>query len=210
VVILTVVVSAVFGGLLGRQAMAEDDRVTDEYRVFATALAAIEQQYVEPVDSTRLVYGAINGMLRTLDPHSSFMDPRTYAQMRERQKGRYFGLGISIVVVNGDITVMQLFEGSPAYHAGLRRGDVIARIEGEDAKDWTSDRAVRALRGEKGTSVHISIRRAGYSGLIEMDVERGEVCSWWTMRPATSASPSSPRRATASWGTRWRRSRCRA
>jgi carboxyl-terminal processing protease len=174
-VVLTVLISAVVGGLLGRQAMAQDDRVTDEYRVFTTALAAIEQQYVEPVDSTRLVYGAINGMLRTLDPHSSFMDPRTYAQMRERQKGRYYGLGISIVVVNGDITVMQLFEGSPAYHAGLRRGDIIARIEGEDAQGWTSDQAVRALRGEKGTSVHISIRRAGYAGFIEMDVERDEV-----------------------------------
>lgn len=173
--VFTVLVSALIGGLLGRQALADDDKVTREYRVFTSALAAIESQYVESVESTSLVYGAIDGMLKTLDPHSSFMDPRTYAQMRERQEGRYYGLGISIVVVNGDITVMQLFEGSPAYRKGLRRGDVIARIEGEDAQGWTSDRAVRALRGEKGTTVHISIRRAGYSGLIEMDVERDEI-----------------------------------
>ncbi len=175
VAVFTVLVSAMIGGLLGRQAMADEDKVTREYRIFTSALAAIETQYVEPIESTGLVYSAIDGMLKTLDPHSSFMDPRTYAQMRERQEGRYYGLGISIVVINGDITVMQLFEGSPAYRKGLRRGDVIARVEGEDAQGWTSDRAVRALRGEKGTSVHISIRRAGYPGLIEMDIERDEV-----------------------------------
>ena len=173
--VFTILASALVGGLLGRQALADDDKVTREYGVFTSALAAIESQYVEPVESTSLVYGAIDGMLKTLDPHSSFMDPRAYAQMRERQEGRYYGLGISIVVVNGDITVMQLFEGSPAYRKGLRRGDVIARVEGEDAQGWTSDRAVRALRGKKDTTVHISIRRAGYSGLIEMDVERDEI-----------------------------------
>jgi len=173
--VLTVLVSALVGGFLGRQALADEDQVTREYRVFTSALAAIEQDYVEPVDSTRLVYRAIDGMLKTLDPHSSFMDPRTYAQMRERQEGHYYGLGITIVVLNGDITVMNLFEGSPAYRKGLRRGDVIARIEGQDAHGWTSDQAVRALRGEKGTTVHISIRRAGYPGLIELDVERDDV-----------------------------------
>ena len=175
VAVFTVLVSAMIGGLLGRQAMADEDKVTRQYRIFTSALAAIETQYAEPIESTGLVYSAIDGMLKTLDPHSSFMDPRTYAQMRERQEGRYYGLGISIVVINGDITVMQLFEGSPAYRKGLRRGDVIARVEGEDAQGWTSDRAVRALRGEKGTSVHISIRRAGYPGPIEMDIERDEV-----------------------------------
>lgn len=175
VAVIAVLVSAVVGGLLGRTALADEDDVAREYRVFTSALAAIESQYVEPVDSTRLVYGAIDGMLKTLDPHSSFMDPRTYAQLRERQEGRYHGLGISIVVVDGDITVMQLFEGSPAYRKGLRRGDVIARINGESAKGWTSDRAVRELRGEKGTTVKISIRRTGYEGLIDLEVERDEI-----------------------------------
>jgi carboxyl-terminal processing protease len=173
--VLTVLVSALVGGLLGRRALADEDEVSKEYRVFTAALAAVENDYAEPVDSTRLVYGAIDGMLKTLDPHSNFMDPRTYAQMRERQEGHYYGLGISIVVVNGDITVMSLFEGSPAYKKGLRRGDIIARIEGQDAHGWTSDQAVRALRGEKGTTVHISIRRPGTPGLIDLDVERDDV-----------------------------------
>jgi carboxyl-terminal processing protease len=129
------------------------------------------------------VYSAINGMLQKLDPHSSFMDPRTYAQMRERQEQRYYGLGITIVVTDGDITVFRLFEGSPAYAKGIRRGDVIARIEGEDTKGWTSDQAVRKLRGPKGTFVKIAIRRKGLDDLIPMDVMRDEI----TMPAVTAA-----------------------
>ena len=94
-VLFAVAVSALVGGVLGRRAQATSDPLTDRYRVFTAALAAIEQEYVEDVESDRLVYSAINGMLQTLDPHSSFMDPRTYAQMRERQEGRYYGLGIT-------------------------------------------------------------------------------------------------------------------
>src|SRR4029453_7568633 len=73
--------------------------------------------------------------------------------MRERQEGRYYGLGISIQVVDGDITVFSLFEGSPAYQKGLRRGDVISVIEGQDTKGWTSDQGVKVLRGPRGTPV---------------------------------------------------------
>ena len=138
-------------------------------------MAAIEEHYVGEVDSDRLVYGAINGMLQTLDPHSSFMDPRSYSEMRERQEGRYYGLGITIQVRDGDITVISLFEGSPAYRRGIRRGDVIAEVEGENAKGWSSEEAVRRLRGPKGSVVNISIRRQGYSGLIPLQVERDEI-----------------------------------
>jgi carboxyl-terminal processing protease len=175
VAILTVVISALAGGFFGSGLMATKDEVDQQYRVFTSALTAIEREYVEDVPSDRLVYGAIDGMLHTLDPHSSFFDPKAYAQMRERQEGRYYGLGITIQVIDGDITVMSIFEGSPAYKKGLRRLDVIARIEGADAKGWTSDEAVRKLKGPKGTTVNISIRRRGYEGLIDMDVVRDEV-----------------------------------
>jgi carboxyl-terminal processing protease len=121
------------------------------------------------------VYSAISGMLQTLDPHSSFLDPKTYGQMRERQQGRYYGLGITIQVIDGDITAVSLFEGSPAYRKGVRRGDVIARIDGEDAKGWTSEQAARRLRGPKGTMVRVSLRRRGYDQLIELDVPRDEI-----------------------------------
>ena len=150
---LAILLSALAGGVFGRSALATEDRLPDHYKTFTAALSAIQTNYADTVESDRLVYGAINGMLQTLDPHSSFMDPRTYAQMRERQEGRYYGLGLTIVAVDGDITVVRVFEGSPAYGKGIRRGDVIARIEGEDAKGWTSDQAVRRLKGPKGTFV---------------------------------------------------------
>jgi carboxyl-terminal processing protease len=174
-VLFAVAVSALVGGVLGRQAQATSDPVTERYRTFTAALAAIEQEYVEETPSDRLVYSAINGMLQTLDPHSSFLDPRAYAQLRERQEGRYYGLGISIVPVDGDITVVSLFEGSPAYKRGIRRGDVIAQIEGEDTKGWTSEQAVKALRGPKGSTVNLGLRRQGYEALIPLTVERDEV-----------------------------------
>jgi len=175
VAVFVVFVSALVGGFFGRSALATQDRLAERDRVFAEALAALENQYVEKVDSERLVYSAVSGMVQTLDPHSNFLDPRTYAQLRERQEGRYYGLGITIQVIDGDITVVSLFEGSPAYRRGIRRGDVIARIGTEDTKGWTSDRAVKALRGPKGSAVEIGIRRAGYDELIPLSVERDEI-----------------------------------
>ncbi|MGH9257523.1 MAG: S41 family peptidase [Vicinamibacterales bacterium] len=175
VAVFTVVFCALLGGFYGRSALVAQDQIPEQYKVFTAALSAVEGNYVGEVESDRLVYGAISGMLQTLDPHSSFMDPRTYAQMRERQEGRYYGLGISIQVIDGEITVFSLFEGSPAYQKGVRRGDVIARIEGKDTKGWTSDEAVRLLRGPRGTPVHVAIKRSGYDKLIELDVVRDEI-----------------------------------
>ena len=169
-----VLTAAAAGGWVGNRAFARDDRA-EQMRTFTAALAAIEANYIEPVESDQLVYSAIGGMLQTLDPHSSFMNPRDYRQLRERQEGRYFGLGITITVIDGDITVMDLFEGAPAYLKGIRRGDVIARIEGENTKGWTSDDAVKRLRGPRGTTVKISIRRLGYDQLIDLEVPRDQI-----------------------------------
>jgi carboxyl-terminal processing protease len=173
--VFAIVFCALVGGFFGRSALATQDQVPDQYKVFTAALNAVEGNYVGEVESDRLVYSAISGMLQTLDPHSSFMDPRTYAQMRERQEGRYYGLGITIAVVAGDITVLSLFEGSPAYQKGVRRGDIIAKISGEDTKGWTSDQAVRKLRGPKGTFVDVSLKRSGYDDLIPLQVMRDEI-----------------------------------
>ncbi|HXE81280.1 MAG TPA: S41 family peptidase [Vicinamibacterales bacterium] len=173
--LLTIAAAALAGGVFGHRAVANQDRLPEHYKTFTAALAAIESRYVEPVESDRLVYGAISGMLQTLDPHSSFMDPRAYSQLRERQEGRYYGLGIQIAVFDGDITVQQLFEGSPAYKLGIRQGDIIARIAGEDAKGWTTEQAVQKLRGPKGTTVQISIKRVGFDELITLEVPRDEI-----------------------------------
>lgn len=169
-----VVASAVAGSFFGR-AFAVGDGAQDDRAVYTAALAAVEANYIDKTDSARLVYRSIDGMLQTLDPHSTFMDPAVYKSMRERQEGHYYGLGISIVVVDGDITVVSLFEGSPAYRKGIRRGDIIARIAGEDAKGWTSDQAVKKLRGPKGTTIRVSLKRAGYDHLLEVEVPRDEI-----------------------------------
>ena len=170
-----IVVSALIGGVYGKSALATNDTVPEHYRTFTAALTAIQSQYSEPVESDRLVYGAINGMLQTLDPHSSFMDPRTYAQMRERQEGRYYGLGLTISSVDGDITAVRVFEGSPAFSNGIRRGDIIAEVEGVNTKGWTTEATVNKLKGPKGTFVNIGVRRKGFERLLEMRVMRDQV-----------------------------------
>jgi carboxyl-terminal processing protease len=173
--VFAIAVSALVGGFFGRSARAADDKVPD-YKTFAAALEAIEANYAGTIESDNLVYSAIRGMLATLDPHSSFFDPKAYAQMRERQEGRYYGLGIQIQSTpEGDIVAIGVFEGSPAYKKGVRRGDVFAVIGNEDAKGWTTEQAMQKLRGPKGTTVHIELRRRGYEQTIPLDVTRDEV-----------------------------------
>src|SRR6476660_5234771 len=163
VVVFAIVVSALVGGFFGKNALAVDDKIPDHYKTFTAALSAIETNYVEKVETDNVVYSAIRGMLSTLDPHSSFFSPVEYARMRERQEGRYYGIGIQSVSVDGDVTATRIFEGSPAYKAGMRLGDVISRIADEDAKGWTNDQAMGKLRGPKGTTINIEITRRGYA-----------------------------------------------
>ena len=182
VVVSAIAVFALVGGLFGRRLLATDDKVPDHYKAFTAALSAIETSYAEKVDSDRLVYGAIRGMLATLDPHSSFYDPREYARMRERQEGHYYGIGIEIAAIDNDVIAQKVFEGSPSAKAGMRQGDVLARIAGEDTKSWScaapgdcTDRAMKKLRGTRGTPVQISLRRRGYKELIPIELVRDEI-----------------------------------
>jgi carboxyl-terminal processing protease len=174
-VVFAILVSALVGGIFGRSALATDDKVPAHYRAFTAALSAIETSYVDKAEPDNLVYGAVRGMLATLDPHSSFFNPKEYAQMRERQEGRYYGIGVSIVSIDGDITAQSVFEGSPAYKKGIRRGDILANVEGEDAKGWTTDQAMRKLRGPKGTVVNVGVKRRGYEEMIKFSLTRDEV-----------------------------------
>src|SRR5215813_11220150 len=182
VVVSAIAVFAIVGGLYGRRLLATDDKVPDHYKAFTAALSAIESNYVDKVESDRLVYGAIRGMLSTLDPHSSFYDPREYARMRERQEGHYYGIGIEITAIDNDVIAQRVFEGSPSARAGMRQGDVLARIAGEDTKAWDckapgdcTERAMKKLRGARGTPVQISLKRRGYKDLIPVELVRDEI-----------------------------------
>jgi carboxyl-terminal processing protease len=174
-VVFAILVSALVGGLFGRSALATDDKIPEHYKTFSQALSAIESNYVDKVESDALVTSAIRGMLATLDPHSSYFTPQEYARMRERQEGRYYGIGVSIVSLDNDITAVVVFEGSPAYKKGIRSGDIIAKVNGDSAKGWTTEKAMSVLRGPKGTPVHIEIRRRGYEAPIPVELTRDEV-----------------------------------
>jgi carboxyl-terminal processing protease len=181
VALVSVAIGLWFGTVTGEG----QDRARARYQIYAQTLAEIENGYVEPVDAhcvpntpcgtEVLVYDSIEGMLRTLDPHSGFFPPREFRNMRERQEGRYFGIGITILRVGNDVVVSALFEGSPAYRAGIRRGDVIARVGTEDAKDWTTQDVVDRVKGPKGTTVDIGVRRPGVDELISLTVARDEI-----------------------------------
>jgi carboxyl-terminal processing protease len=175
VAVLIVVLSALAGGLFASKAAPSEDDVAQQYRVFTAALSAINSHYIEPLPSDRLVYGAIGGMLETLDPHSSFFDPKQYAQMREQQEGHYYGIGLKILTINGDVTAMSVFEGSPAAQAGIRYGDIISKVEGQSAKGWTTEQTAAKLKGPRGTKVNITISRPGYDKPIDLAVTRDEV-----------------------------------
>src|ERR1700729_2262862 len=108
-----------------------DDAVGQSMKSFTTVFDAVEQNFADKVDADKAVYnGAIPGMLRTLDPHSNFFDPKAYAALREDQRGQYYGVGMQVGPRNNKVIVIAPFSGAPAYRAGIRPGDIIAAGEG--------------------------------------------------------------------------------
>ena len=170
-----VVLSAVAGGMFGGRVLAGGSRLSDHLRLYTAIVGAVEQEYVDEVKSDRLVSASIREMLRTLDPHSNFFEAKEYSNLQERQKGSYYGLGITVQSVDGNITVVSPFEGTPAHRLGIRAGDVISKIEDEDARGMSIDDAVKRLRGPKGTPVHITIVRQGYDAPLEFTVIRDSI-----------------------------------
>jgi carboxyl-terminal processing protease len=135
----------------------------EELKVFTDVLGLLQKEYVEERSPKDLIYGAIKGMLETLDPHSAFMPPNVYKEMQEETKGRFEGLGIEITMKDGVITVVSPFEDTPAFKAGIQAGDQIVKIEGESTKNLTLMESVKRLRGPKGTKVTITIMREGFT-----------------------------------------------
>ncbi|ACH38309.1 periplasmic carboxy-terminal processing protease [Citrifermentans bemidjiense Bem] len=140
--------------------------------LFTDVLAIVKKSYVEEVDTKKLVYGAINGMLSSLDPHSSFMPPETYKEMKIDTKGSFGGLGIEITVKEGILTVISPIEDTPAFKAGVKAGDQILKIDDKFTKDLTITDAVKRMRGVKGTKVTLTIMREGFDKTKEFVLER--------------------------------------
>ena len=111
--------STLAGGFLGGRVLAGGGRLSDQLRLYTAMMGAIEREYVEEVPSDRILSSSIREMLRTLDPHSNFFEQKDYQTMQERQKGQYYGLGITVQAIDGNITVVSPFEGTPAHRLGI-------------------------------------------------------------------------------------------
>jgi len=135
----------------------------------------IQQRYYEPVETQKLLYASIRGVLDTLDPHSYFLDPDNLARMREEYTGKYYGLGIQIQKQEDRLVVISPIEGGPAYRLGILPGDVISHINGESTKPMSSFEAMQKLRGPKGTKVTITIVREGLDNPFDVTIVREEI-----------------------------------
>ncbi|MBI5017118.1 MAG: S41 family peptidase [Deltaproteobacteria bacterium] len=140
----------------------ERDDLYRRLKVLAEALELVQKNYVEPVKAESLVYGAIEGILGRLDPHSSFMTPEMFQEMQVETEGAFGGLGIEVSLKEGALTVVSPIEDSPAYQAGIQAGDVIVMIEGEPTRDMNLNDAVKRMRGPKGTKITIHLMRKGF------------------------------------------------
>jgi carboxyl-terminal processing protease len=132
-------------------------------KLFSDVIHIIQKDYVEETKSKDLIYGAVKGMLETLDPHSAFMPPNVFKEMQEETKGRFEGLGIEITIKEGVLTVVSPIEDTPAFKAGILAGDQILKIDGESTKNFTLMDSVKRMRGPKGSKVTITIMREGFT-----------------------------------------------
>jgi carboxyl-terminal processing protease len=182
-VVLFFTVCAVAGSFMqrrvGAQSSADESQLRDSLKSFSNVYALVEQNYAEPIDGDKAdaaIYdGAIPGMLRVLDPHSNFYDPKAYARMREEQHGRYYGVGMVIQQQLNKVYVITPYENTPSFRAGIHPGDIIAAVDGKSAEGMTSDQVAKALKGPKGTHVQVSMIREGQAKPLVFDLIRDEI-----------------------------------
>jgi len=157
-------------------APGSDSDVRDSLKQFTEVYSVVEQNYAEPVNADKAIYnGAIPGMLHVLDPHSNFFDPKAYALLREDQRGKYYGVGMTVGPRNNKVIVIAPFAGTPAYRAGIHPGDIIAAVDGKPTDNMNTSDVADLLKGPKGTTVHITVLREGAEKPLEFAVVRDEI-----------------------------------
>ena len=190
-ILSTVLLCALLGGVYGHQVEAttgnDDSDVKASLNSFTHVYDIVEANYADPVDPDTAVYGpsnsnagAIPAALRTLDPHSNFFDPHAFAALREDQEGKYYGVGMSIRARPGKMgkleTVVEApIPGSPAFRAGLRPGDVVAKVDGKPTEGLNTQKVAEMLKGPKGTQVEVTIIREGYDQPLIVKITRDEI-----------------------------------
>jgi carboxyl-terminal processing protease len=177
--VVVLAISALLGGFYGptvQATAAGANEQRDSLKSFTSVLAIVERNYADPVDLDKAIYdGAIPGMLRVLDPHSNFFDPRQYALFKEEQQGKYYGVGMTVQPRENQTIVLYPFVGSPAYKAGIRPGDIILKVNDKTCDGLTTTEVADMLKGPKGTTVHISLGREGWDKPIDVTVVRDEI-----------------------------------
>src|SRR5215472_11674233 len=172
---------------VGAQSSTDESQFRDSLKSFTNVYQIVADNYAEPLNGDKpdtVIYdGAIPGMLRVLDPHSNFYDPKAYAKMREDQRGHYYGVGMVIQQQQDKIYVITPYEGTPSFRAGIRPGDVITAVDGkqvvtdgsnQDALN-SSDAVAKALKGPKGTHVSVTMVRDGQAKPLVFDLVRDEI-----------------------------------
>src|SRR5271165_5609904 len=164
---------------VGAQSSTDESTFRDSLKSFTNVYQIVADNYAEPLTGDKpdtVIYdGAIPGMLRVLDPHSNFYDPKAYARMREDQHGRYYGVGMVIQQQQTKIIVITPYENTPSYRAGIKPGDVIAAVDGKTTEGMTSDAVAKALKGPKGTRVQVTMDRDGIAKPLVFDLIRDEI-----------------------------------
>jgi carboxyl-terminal processing protease len=178
--------AGLFGPAVGLgEAAAPETDLRQGLEAFARAYAVVERNFADPISPDQTIYnGAIQGMLRTLDPHSNFLDPKSYQLLQQDQQGQYYGVGMEINMDGPKVIVTYPFPGSPAQRAGLRRGDVIASIDGASAGGLTSAQVADRLKGPRGTPVEVGVSRVGADQplvykILRDGIPRSDVDGFW-------------------------------
>ena len=155
-----------------RRAQALPNDTYQQLETFANVLAIVQKNYVEPVSTKDLIDGAITGMLASLDPHSAYLTPELYRDLEVETRGSFGGLGIEITIKDGVLTVVAPIEDTPAYHAGIKAGDQIIKIDNDFTKDMTLTEAVKRMRGPRGSKIKLTIHRSGVPELFTVTMAR--------------------------------------
>ncbi|MEK7830125.1 MAG: S41 family peptidase [Acidobacteriota bacterium] len=175
--IFVVAVSLMVGFIALRSQAVTQNRLAEEKlaRDYIQAMELVRENYTTEIEYEMLTNAAISGMLRVLDPHSSFYDRKAFDEMRMEQRSQYFGIGASIQSRHRGVFIMETFKDTPAARAGLRYGDQIIKVNGENAESWNSDKVRDNLRGELGTEVKVTVLREGVPQPIAVQLERAAV-----------------------------------
>ncbi|MCU1284699.1 MAG: carboxyl-terminal protease [Acidobacteriales bacterium] len=178
--VIVIIASGFAGAVFAQRPTAasgnSDTEIRENLKTFSQIYDIVEQNYAETVSADKAIYnGAIPGMLHVLDPHSNFFDPKQYSQLREEQRGKYYGVGMQVGPRNNKVIVIAPFAGTPAYRAGIRPGDVIIAVDGKPTDNMNTSEVADLLKGPRNTNVRITILREGSEKPLDFNVVRDEI-----------------------------------